>query len=171
MDDAIDLLPRGELGELVIRGHNVMKGYLNRPEATDAAIVDGWFRTGDLRIKDHDDYIRILDRKKDLILRNGYNVYPREVEEVLARHHKVAAVTVFGIPDEVRGQEIAAVVIRVHGGTVTPEEIIQYAKERIAPFKYPRFVEFLDAFPLNSSGKVLKRELSARYGDGVTLNA
>ncbi|TFC87814.1 long-chain fatty acid--CoA ligase [Cryobacterium sp. TMT1-21] len=171
VEDTIELLPRGEFGELVIRGHNLMKGYLNRPEATEAAIVDGWFRTGDLGVKDQDDYIRILDRKKDLIIRNGYNVYPREVEEMLSRHHEVAAVAVFGVPDEVRGQEIAAVVVRVHGGTVTPEGIIEYAKERIAPFKFPRFVEFVDAFPLNSSGKVLKRELVARYADRLRLDA
>ena len=171
LDDAIELLPRGELGELVIRGHNIMKGYLNRPEATDAAIVDGWFRTGDLGVKDHDDYIRILDRKKDLIIRNGYNVYPREVEEVLSRHPEIAAVAVFGIPDEIHGQEVAAVVIRVHGATVTTGEIIDYAKERIALFKFPRLVEFVDAFPLNASGKVLKRELSVQYGEGLPLDA
>lgn len=167
VEDGIELLPRGELGELVIRGHNLMKGYLNRPEATAAAIVDGWFRTGDLGVKDDDDYIRILDRKKDMILRNGYNVYPREVEEALSRHPEVRAAAVFGVPDELHGQEIAAAVVRVEGGTVTPDELVEYVKEHIAPYKYPRIVQLVDALPLNSSGKVLKRELTARHIAGL----
>ena len=113
--DAIELLPRGELGELVVRGHLLFSGYLNRPEATAEAVVDGWFRTGDLGTKDADDYVTIVDRKKDMILRNGYNVYPREVEEALITHPDIVNVAVFGIHDDKHGQEIAAAVTLVAG--------------------------------------------------------
>jgi long-chain acyl-CoA synthetase len=163
LDDEIRLLPHGELGELVVRGHNLMSGYLNRPEDTAAAIVDGWFRTGDLGRKDDDDYLWIVDRKKDLIIRNGYNVYPREVEEVLATHPRVASAAVFGLPHEVRGQEIAACVVLTPGDPLDGGELVDFVKERIAPYKYPRRVEIVDALPLGPSGKVLKRELAARY--------
>lgn len=163
VEDRVELLPRGELGELVIRGHNLTKGYLNRPDATAAAIVDGWFRTGDLGIKADDDYIRILDRKKDMVLRNGYNVYPREVEEVLIRHPAVVSVAVFGVPHELHGQEVAAAVVLVEGTDATAEDLIDFVKEHVAAYKYPRLIEFVDALPLNSSGKVLKRELTERH--------
>ncbi|GAA3599948.1 long-chain fatty acid--CoA ligase [Klugiella xanthotipulae] len=163
VEDSIELLPRGELGELIIRGHNLTKGYLNRPEATATAIVDGWFRTGDLGTKDEDGYLHILDRKKDMILRNGYNIYPREVEEALSGHPDVVSVAVFGIPDEVHGQEVAAAIVRAEGSPVSEEELVAYARELIAAYKYPRVVEFVAALPLSSSGKILKRDLTDRY--------
>ena len=163
LDATIELLPRGELGEIVIRGHNLMNGYLNRPEATRQAIVDGWFRTGDLGTKAEDCYIRILDRKKDMVLRNGYNVYPREVEEVLNRHADVVAVAVFGLSHETHGQEVAAAVVLAAGSTITAVELIEYSSQRIAAYKYPRRIEIVDALPTGPSGKVLKRELVARY--------
>lgn len=159
--DHVELLPRGEIGEVVVRGHNLMKGYLGRPEATAEAMVDGWFRTGDLGTKDAEDYIRIVDRTKDMIIRNGYNVYPREVEEVLIGHPAVANAAVFGVPHEVHGQEIVAAVIL--DGTANAEELIAYANEHLAAFKYPRRIEFVDTLPLGPSGKVLKRELVTRY--------
>ncbi|MEO6826329.1 MAG: AMP-binding protein, partial [Microbacteriaceae bacterium] len=115
IDQEIQLMPRGELGEIVIRGHNLMKGYLNRPDANAEAVVDGWFRTGDLGTMSDDDYITIVDRKKDMILRNGYNVYPREVEEALARHPAVSSAAVFGVAHPKHGQEIVAAVILVAG--------------------------------------------------------
>ena len=160
-EDAIELLPTGELGEIVVRGHNVFKGYLNKPEATAAARVDGWFRTGDLGTKDAEGYVTIVDRKKDMIIRGGYNVYPRDVEEVLLRHPGVGQVAVNGLPHEQYGEEICAVVIR--SGEVEEAELIAWSKDKIAAYKYPRRVLFTDAFPLGPSGKVLKRELVAQY--------
>ncbi|PPF17018.1 MULTISPECIES: long-chain fatty acid--CoA ligase [unclassified Rathayibacter] len=161
--DRVELLPRGELGEIVVRGHNLMKGYLGNPAATAEAVIDGWFRTGDLGTKDEEDYVRILDRTKDMIIRNGYNVYPREVEEVLIGHPAVQNAAVFGIPDERHGQEVMAAVILAPSATATAEELIAYANEHLAAFKFPRRVEFVDALPLGPSGKILKRELVARY--------
>ncbi|MFL4474976.1 long-chain fatty acid--CoA ligase [Paeniglutamicibacter sp. MACA_103] len=162
--DTVELLPRGELGELVVRGHNLFSGYLNRPEATAEAMVDGWFRTGDLGTKDADDYLTIVDRKKDMILRNGYNVYPREVEEVLVAHPEITNAAVFGVPDEKHGQEIVAAVTLLAGSLLDATAIGDYARERLAAYKYPRLVEIVAEFPLGPSGKVLKRELVTRYG-------
>ncbi len=164
VEGVIELLPTGELGELVVRGHNVFKGYLNKPDATQAAIVDGWFRTGDLGTKDADGYVSIVDRKKDMVLRGGYNVYPREVEDVLLRHPAVGQVAVIGLPDPQYGEEVCAVVVKdPDGGELTGDELSAWAKEKLASYKYPRRVIFTDAFPLGPSGKVLKRELVSRY--------
>ncbi len=164
LEERIELVPTGELGEIVVRGHNIFKGYLNKPEATAAAIVDGWFRTGDLGTKDEDGYIRIVDRKKDMVIRGGYNVYPRDVEEVLLRHPAVGQVAVIGLPDAQYGEEVCAVVILdPEGGGVTEEELVGWSKGQLAAYKYPRRVIFADALPLGPSGKVLKRELVAHY--------
>ena len=145
----------------MVRGHNVFKGYLNKPEATAAAIVDGWFRTGDLGTKDDDGYVTIVDRKKDMVIRGGYNVYPRDVEEVLLRHPGVGQVAVIGVPDDQYGEEVCAVVVK--DGDVTEAEVVAYGKEHLAAYKYPRRVVFVEALPLGPSGKVLKRELVAQY--------
>ena len=158
--ESIELLSNGELGELVIRGHLLMKGYLNRPEATAEAVVDGWFRSGDLGTKDDDGYLTIVDRKKDMIIRNGYNVYPREVEEVLLTHPSVVSAAVYGIPDEMHGQEIAAAIVLDSGATVTESELIEFASTRLAAYKYPRVVRILSELPLGPSGKILKRKLA-----------
>jgi len=163
MEERIELLPTDELGELVVRGHNVFKGYLNKPEATEAAIIDGWFRTGDLGTKDADGYVRIVDRKKDMVIRGGYNVYPRDVEEVLLRHPAVAQVAVIGLPDPTSGEEICAVVVL--DGEVSEADLVSWSKQHLAAYKYPRRVFFTDGFPLGPSGKVLKRELVATYAD------
>ena len=164
IDDRIELLPAGERGEIVIRGHCVFSRYLNNPQATAAAKVDGWFRSGDIGAMDEDGFVAILDRKKDLILRGGFNVYPREVEEVLLRHPAVAQAAVIGVPHEVHGEEVCALLIRSeNAGEVEAEEIVVWARENMAKHKYPRIVEFVESFPLGPSGKVLKRELSARY--------
>ena len=149
----------------MIRGHNIFKGYLNKPEATAAAIVDGWFRTGDLGTKDAEGYVTIVDRKKDMVIRGGYNVYPRDVEEVLVRHPAVGQVAVIGLPDPQYGEEVCAVVVKE--GELSEEELIAYAKEHLAAYKYPRRVFFTDAFPLGPSGKVLKRELVAHYKEAT----
>ncbi len=163
LEDHIELLEQDELGEIVIRGHCVFKGYLNNPEATRAVIVDGWFRSGDLGTKDADGFITIVDRKKDLIIRGGYNVYPREVEEVLMRHPAVKQVAIIGIPHETHGEEVVAVIVRSDEGMdVTDETIIAWSQEHLARYKYPRHVHFIEAMPLGPSGKVLKRELRDR---------
>lgn len=158
--ESIELLPTGELGELVIRGHLLMKGYLNLPEATAEAIVDGWFRTGDLGTKDEDGYLTIVDRKKDMIIRNGYNVYPREVEEILLTHPEVVSAAVYGVPHDVHGQEIAAAVVLDAGATATESELIEFASAQLAAYKYPRIIRLLSELPLGPSGKILKRNLA-----------
>ncbi len=150
----------------MIRGHNVFSGYLGRPEATAEALVDGWFRTGDLGTKDGEGFLRIVDRKKDVIIRGGYNVYPREVEEVLVRHPAVDQVAVIGLPDDLHGEEVCAVVVPAPRATATAEEITRWSREHLGKHKYPRRVEFTDTLPLGPSMKVLKRELRARYADG-----
>lgn len=161
--DSIELMSPGELGELVIRGHNLFNGYLNNPEATAEAVVDGWFRTGDLGTKDADGYLRILDRKKEMIIRNGYNVYPREVEEILNRHPDVVTAAVFGVPDDVHGQEVAAAIVLRETASLSAEEITNYARTHLAYYKYPRVIHLVTDLPQGPSGKVLKRELAARY--------
>jgi long-chain acyl-CoA synthetase len=164
LDDRIELLPVGSLGEIVIRGHNVFAGYLDRPEETAAVLVDGWLRSGDLGTKDKDGFVTIVDRKKDLIIRGGFNVYPREVEEVLARHPAVANVAVIGVPDEVHGEEICAVVVLDPSAAApSEEELVEWARERLGRHKYPRLVRYVDDLPLGPSHKVLKRELRARF--------
>ncbi|MCA1824351.1 MAG: long-chain fatty acid--CoA ligase [Mycobacteriales bacterium] len=167
VDDRIEMVPQGAVGEVVIRGHNIMAGYLNADDATRAAIVDGWFRSGDLGTKDEDGFVSIVDRKKDMVLRGGFNVYPREVEEVLARHPAIGQVAVIAVPDPEYGEEICAVVVRAPDAAPEDKqlraEIIEWSKGQLAAYKYPRKVEFVDAFPLGPSGKVLKRELVERF--------
>jgi long-chain acyl-CoA synthetase len=162
IEDRIELLACGELGEIVIRGHCVFKGYLNNPEATQASVVDGWFRSGDLGTQDEDGFITIVDRKKDLIIRGGFNVYPREVEEVMMRHPAVKQVAVIGVPHETHGEEIVAVVLRDEAHEVSAEALVAWSQEHLARHKYPRHVHFIEAMPLGPSGKVLKRVLRDR---------
>jgi long-chain acyl-CoA synthetase len=149
----------GDVGEIAIKGPNIMKGYYGRPDATTDAIHDGWFRSGDLARKDEDGYYYIVDRSKDMIIRGGYNVYPREVEEVLMTHPAVSLAAVIGVPNESHGEEIKAVVIPEKGVDVTPEELVEWSKEQMAGYKYPRIVELVDALPMTATGKILKREL------------
>jgi long-chain acyl-CoA synthetase len=148
------------VGEIAIKGPNIMKGYYGRPDATAEAIVDGWFRSGDLGRKDADGWYYIVDRSKDMIIRGGYNVYPREVEEVLLTHPDVSLAAVIGVPDPSHGEEVKAVVIRTEGSTLTEDELIAWAKEQMAGYKYPRIVQFVDAMPMTATGKILKRELT-----------
>ncbi len=161
--DSIELLPTGSLGEIVVRGHNVFTGYLNDTEATAAAVVDGWFRTGDLGTKDAEGFVTIVDRLKDMIIRSGFNVYPTEVEEALLAHPLIAEVAVVGLPDPVTGEEVCAVVVPAEGAAPGPEEVIAFARERLGRHKYPRRVEFVAELPLGPSHKVLKRELRRRF--------
>ncbi|MDF2442355.1 MAG: long-chain acyl-CoA synthetase, partial [Subtercola sp.] len=171
VQDSIVLLPTGELGELVVRGHNLMNGYHNRPEDTAKAMVDGWFRTGDLGRKDEDGYLTVVDRTKDMIIRNGYNVYPREVEEVLAGHPAVSMVAVYGVPHETHGQEIIASVVLATGASATVDELSEFVKQDVAAYKYPRHIDIVESLPLGPSGKVLKRELVAAYAARVDAPA
>jgi long-chain acyl-CoA synthetase len=152
-------LPPGELGEIAIRGHNVMKGYYKRPDATAEVIRNGWFRTGDLGKVDEDGFFFILDRVKDMIIRGGFNVYPREIEEYLYAHPAVAEAAVIGVPDPALGEEIKAVVACKPGQSVSEQELMDYLKERLAAYKYPRSIEFRDSLPKTATGKILKREL------------
>ncbi len=147
------------VGEIAIKGPNVMKGYYERPEATAEAIRDDWFRTGDLARKDADGWYYIVDRSKDMIIRGGYNVYPREVEEVLMSHPDVSLAAVVGVPHESHGEEIKAFVIRQPGASLSEDELVAWGKEQMANYKYPRVVEFRDSLPMTATGKILKREL------------
>jgi long-chain acyl-CoA synthetase len=161
VDENDKQLPPGEehVGEIVIRGHNIMKGYYKNPEATEEAMRGGWFHTGDLAYADDDGFLFIVDRKKDLVIRGGYNVYPREIEEVLYAHPSIAEAAVIGKPDDKLGEEVVAVITLKAGASVTPEEVIAYSKERLAAYKYPREVRIVDALPMGPTGKILKKEL------------
>jgi long-chain acyl-CoA synthetase len=153
-------LATGEVGEILVRGQNVMKGYWGRPEATRAAIdVEGWFHSGDLGRLDDEGDLFVVGRAKELIIRGGFNVYPREIEEVLHEHPAVAEAAVFGVPDPVLGEEVVAVVAVRDGSTVTPDELVAHVKARVAAYKYPRRVRILDALPKGPTGKILKRDL------------
>jgi len=146
-------------GEICIKGHNVMKGYYTRPEATAEAIRDGWFSTGDVAHRDEDGFFFIVDRKKDMIIRGGFNVYPREIEEVLYGYPAIGEAAVIGVKHESHGEEIKAVVAFKAGQSATPEQIIAYCKERLAAYKYPRIIEVRETLPKTATGKILKREL------------
>ncbi|HEY9378235.1 MAG TPA: long-chain fatty acid--CoA ligase [Jiangellaceae bacterium] len=153
-------VPQGEVGEIVIRGHNVMKGYWQRPEETAVAIPDGWFRSGDLGRVDEDGYYAIVDRKKDLIIRGGFNVYPREVEELLYEHPAVAEAAVIGISHPQLGEDVAAAVALKPGAAATPEELREHVKRQVAPHKYPRTVWIVSELPKGPTGKILKRAIT-----------
>jgi long-chain acyl-CoA synthetase len=162
VDDEWREVPDGEVGEIAIRGHNVMKGYLNRPDATAEAVRDGWFRTGDIGRRDEDGYYYIVDRAKDMIVRGGFNVYPRELEDVLLTHPAVSLAAVVGVPHHSHGEEVKAFVIPAAGASVTEAELVAWSKANMAAYKYPRLVEICESLPMNATGKVLKRELRAR---------
>jgi len=159
-------VPRGSRGEIVIRGPNIMKGYYKRPEATAEAFRNGWFHTGDIGIIDEEGYVAIVDRKKDMILRGGYNVYPRELEEVIMTHPAVSLVAVIGVPDEKMGEEVKAFVVLNEGAELTEDEFIAWCREEIASNKYPRYVEFRSELPIGGTGKIhkltLKEELKGQ---------
>jgi long-chain acyl-CoA synthetase len=158
LDDKDQPLPDGERGEICIRGHNIMKGYLGRPDATREALRGGWFHSGDIGIRDPNGSYRIVDRVKDMIIRGGFNVYPREVEEVLYAHPAIVEAAVVGVPHESHGEEVKAVVVSTDP-KLTAQDVIAYCKENLAAYKYPRIVEFSEALPKGPTGKILKREL------------
>lgn len=151
----------GEIGELVVKGPGVMKGYLNREEETQKTIVDGWLYTGDMAYKDQDGYIFIVDRKKDMIIRGGYNVYPREIEEILFSHPNVLEAAVYGVPHPDLGEEVAADVVLKQD--IDPGELSKFVKSKVAPYKYPRIINVVAELPKSHTGKVLKKELRKKY--------
>ncbi|MCX5394841.1 long-chain fatty acid--CoA ligase [Streptomyces sp. NBC_00094] len=160
IDDEGKDVQDGAIGEIAVQGPNVMPGYWNRPEADAAAFTEGWFRTGDLARRDEDGFYFIVDRKKDMVIRGGYNVYPREIEEVLYEHPAVAEAAVVGVPHEVHGEEVAAVVTLRPGAEATADELREFVKARVAPYKYPRIVQLVPGLPKGPTGKILKREIA-----------
>jgi long-chain acyl-CoA synthetase len=152
-------VPVGEVGELIIRGPQVMKGYWNMPEETENTLRNGWLYTGDIAKMDEEGYVYIVDRKKDMIIASGYNVYPRDIEEVLYEHTSVQEAVVIGVPDEYRGETIKAIIVKKAGHSVTEQEVIDWTKERIATYKVPSIVEFRDELPKTQVGKILRRAL------------
>ena len=158
-DDEGKEVPRGDVGEIVIKGPNVMKGYWKRPDATAEAIKDGWFHTGDMATEDDDGYFFIVDRKKDMIIRGGYNVYPREIEEVIYEHPAVESCAVVGVPDDSMGEEVGAAIVLKQGQEVGEDELRDYVKGEVANYKYPRRIWFVDELPMGPTGKILKREI------------
>jgi long-chain acyl-CoA synthetase len=167
VDDQDHDVPQGEPGEIVMRGPFVMKGYWNRDEATESVIRGGWFHTGDIATVDEDGYFFIVDRKKDLIIRGGYNVYPREIEEVLYAHPAVREAAVIGVRHDSLGEEVGAAVVLKDDAEATPDELREYTKQRVAAYKYPRVIWLVDELPKGGTGKVLKREIEVPEAVGT----
>jgi long-chain acyl-CoA synthetase len=159
VDENDNEVATGEKGELIYRGHNVMKGYYNKPEANAETLRNGWMHSGDIAVKDEDGFYFIVDRTKDMVIRGGLNVYPREVEEVMMQHEAISLVAVIGVPDDKMGEEIKACVVLKSGAYVSESDLIAWTKEHIAAYKYPRMIEFLGALPMSATGKILKKEL------------
>jgi len=159
VDENDNELPPGQKGELIYRGHNVMKGYYKRPEANAETLRNGWMHSGDVAVMDEDGDFFIVDRLKDMVIRGGLNVYPREVEEVLMKHPAVSLAAVIGVPDEKLGEEVKAFVVLKDGAQLTADELMAYAKGELAAYKYPRLIEFRDSLPMSATGKILKKVL------------
>ncbi|GAA4550497.1 class I adenylate-forming enzyme family protein [Pseudonocardia xishanensis] len=171
LEDVTRTVPAGEPGELMIRGPIVMLGYHGRPEATAEALEpDGWLHTGDIAAMDEDGYVFVVDRRKDMIITGGYNVYPAEIERVVAAHPGVAMVAVGPVPDPVRGELACAYVVRASDSTITEPELIAFAREHLAAYKAPRRVQFVDALPATSTGKIMRRELIKSLDVGITVD-
>jgi long-chain acyl-CoA synthetase len=163
VDDEGAEVAEGALGEIVLRGENILKGYFKNAEATADAFRGGWFHTGDIGYRDVDGFYYIVDRKSDMIIRGGENIYPREIDEVLYQHEAVAAAATIGVPDALYGEEVAAFVVLKDGASVTEEELLQFCRERLADFKCPKSVRFVADIPKGPTGKLLKRELARLY--------
>ena len=159
VEDGKTEVPDGQPGEIIMNGPTIMKGYWNNPEETAGQLRDGWLYTGDIAIRDEDGYLFIVDRKKDMIIAGGFNIYPREIDEVLFQHPKVSEAVALGIKDEYRGETVKAFVVLKPGETCTPEEIIKFCKEKLAPYKVPKLVEFREAIPKSAVGKILRKAL------------
>lgn len=165
VDDSDREVPDGSLGEIVLRGENILKGYYKNPGATEMAFRNGWFHTGDVGYRDKDGFFYIVDRKSDMIIRGGENIYPREIDEVLYQHPAVAAAAVVGVPDQLYGEEVAAFVVLKDGAHATESEIANFCRQQLADYKCPKTVRFVDEIPKGPTGKLLKRELAAQFKD------
>jgi long-chain acyl-CoA synthetase len=162
VDDNDNEVPDGELGEIVLRGENVLKGYFKDPEAATKAFRGGWFHTGDVGYRDKDGFFYIVDRKTDMIIRGGENIYPREIDEVLYQHPAVAAAATIGIPDPLYGEEVIAFIVLKDGKVVREEELINHCKNELADYKCPKSIRIVKDIPKGPTGKLLKRELAKR---------
>ena len=159
VDDNDEDVAEGELGEIVMRGENILKGYYKNPEANAVAFRSGWFHTGDVGYRDKEGFYYIVDRKSDMIIRGGENIYPREIDEVLYQHPAILAAAVVGVPDELYGEEVAGFVVLREGSGVSEQEIIEFCKARLADYKCPKTIRFVKDIPKGPTGKLLKREL------------
>jgi long-chain acyl-CoA synthetase len=161
VEEGKEEVPQGEPGEIIIKSPLVMKEYWNNPEETAGQLKDGWLYTGDIAVRDGDDYFFIVDRKKDMIIAGGFNIYPREIDEVLYEHPKIQDAVTIGVPDEYRGETVKAFIVPKEGETITDEEVFAFCEERLAAYKRPKFVEFRDSLPKSAVGKILRKELRA----------
>ena len=163
VDDEDNEVPDGQLGEIVLRGENILKGYFKDPETTERAFRGGWFHTGDIGYRDQERYFYIVDRKSDMIIRGGENIYPREIDELLYQHPAVAAAATIGIPDPLYGEEVTAFIVLKDSVKVNPEDLINFCRERLADYKCPKSIHFVNEIPKGPTGKLLKRELAKLY--------
>jgi acyl-CoA synthetase (AMP-forming)/AMP-acid ligase II len=170
LDDLGQPVPDGQPGEICVQGPSIMLGYWKQPDLTKAALSDGWLRTGDIAVRDADGYVYIVDRKKDMIVSGGFNIFPREIEDVLTQHPAVSNVAVIAVPDEKWGEAVKALVVTKPGASVSAEEVTQLVRDKKGPVYAPKSVEFLDALPLTPVGKADKKALRARYWAGQTRN-
>ena len=161
VDEGKEDVPRGQPGEILIKSPLVMKEYWNKPDETAKHLSDGWLHTGDIAVMDEDDYFQIVDRKKDMIIAGGYNIYPREVDEVLYEHPKIKEACTVGIADAYRGETVKVFIVPREGETLTEEEVLSFCKEKLAAYKRPKFVEFRDSLPKSAVGKILRKTLRA----------
>jgi long-chain acyl-CoA synthetase len=163
VDEQDQAVANGELGEIVLRGENILKGYYRNPGATATAFRNGWFHTGDVGYRDDEGYFYIVDRKSDMIIRGGENIYPREIDEVLYQHPAVAAAATIGVPDQLYGEEVAAFIVLREGREATEEEISAFCRAQLADYKCPKTVRFVKEIPKGPTGKLLKRELAGQF--------
>jgi long-chain acyl-CoA synthetase len=159
VDDGKTEVPDGQPGEIIMKGPVIMQGYWNNPAETAGQLKDGWLYTGDIAVRDEDGYLFIVDRKKDMIIAGGFNIYPREIDEVLFQHPKVSEAVALGVKDEYRGETVKALIVLKEGETCTSEEIISFCKEKLAPYKVPKLVEFRESIPKSAVGKILRKAL------------
>jgi len=162
IDTGTQEMPTGEPGEIIARGPSIMSGYWNKPEETAQAIRDGWFYTGDIGYIDSDGHVFIVDRKKDMVISSGFNVYPRDIDELMYTHPKVLRACAFGVPDEKRGEAVKLTLVLKPGETMTVDEVLSFCRENLTAYKVPREVEFLDDLPLTPVGKADRKELRRR---------